>query len=117
MQIGKTTAAHHELARRTARLQRTRDVHETALVVLELVREATLQSLSCMIQTLLGVADPAKQLTRDRARATVESPLQIDNVRHDQFSSSARRGRAQIGDEIADGKIDFMANCRNNWHR
>ena len=73
---------------------------EVAFVTVELVREATLQSLARVIQTLLGLADPAEQLARQRPCATVDPPLQIDSVGHDQFSRGARRRRAQVGDEI-----------------
>src|SRR5438552_18755278 len=69
-----------------------------------------------MIESLLRVADAVKQLATERAGATVDPALKIDDVRHDQFCRGARRWRAQVSDEIADGKIDFVTHRRNDWH-
>src|SRR6266536_851036 len=102
MQIGKTIAAHHELARRTACLQRTDDVEEAAFVAVDLMREATLQSLARVIEALLRVAHPVEQLAPDCTCAVIHVPAKIGNVRYNEFSCSARCGRAQVGYEIAD---------------
>src|SRR5437773_11048072 len=115
MQIGKTVAAHYELAGGTARLQSGSDVEETAFVAVDLVRKAALQGLARVVEPLLRVAHPVQQLAGKPARATVNSSLKIDNIGHNQFCRSARCRRAQIGDEIANGKIDFVTDCRDNW--
>src|SRR5438552_10093458 len=117
MEIDKSIAAHHEFAHRTAHLQRGSDVEETAPVTVDLVREAALQNLACVIQALLRVAYPVQQLACERAGATVDPPLKIDNIRHNQFRRGARRWRAQIRNEIADGEIDFVTDRGDNWHR
>src|SRR6266487_774495 len=116
MQIDKPTAAHHELPCGAARLQRAKIMQETALITVDLVRETTLQSLARMIQSLLHLADSVQQLPRERARATIDTPLKIAKIWHNQFCGSTRSRRAQVSDKIADGEIDFMANCRDNWH-
>jgi hypothetical protein len=91
-------------------------VVEAALVTVDLVREATLQRLARMIETLLCVPDSAKQLARERTRATIEPSLKIENIGYDQFRAGTWCGRAQVGHEIADGKIDFVTDRRDNWH-
>src|SRR5262245_17385373 len=116
MQIGKTVAAHHELAHGTARLQHAKSMQEAALVTVELVRQAALQGLACMIKSLLRVAQAVEQLAPQRARATLDLPLEIDYVRDNQFRGSTRSGSAQVRDEIADGEIDFVTDRRDDWH-
>jgi len=69
-----------------------------------------------VIQSLLGIAEANKQLARERTRATVEPSLKIDSVGHDQFRGGTWRGRAQVGDEIADREIDFVPDRRDNRH-
>src|SRR5439155_12608487 len=117
MQIGETVPAHHEFAGGTARLQRGSDVEETAFVAVDLVRKAALQGLAAVVEPLLRVAHPVQQLACKPARATVNSPLKINNIGHNQFCRSARCRRAQIRYEITDRKIDFVAHRRDNWHR
>src|SRR5205809_6690118 len=56
MQIGNTIAAHHELPRKLSGLQRTKNIYKTALVAVNLVGEAALQSLTRVIEPLLRVA-------------------------------------------------------------
>src|SRR5436309_16056348 len=85
-----------------------------APVAYDLMRKAALQNLASMIQPLLCVAHPVQYLVRECARAAIEPPLKIGNIGYDQFSRSTRRGRAQVRDKIANGEIDFMANCRHN---
>src|SRR6266550_4626679 len=116
MQIDEAIATHHQLTFRTARVQRGRDVEEAALVAVDLVREATLQNLACVVQPLLRVAESVQQLARKPARATIDPPVKIDNIWHNQFRCSARCGRAQIRDEITNRKIDFVADRGDNWH-
>src|SRR5436190_8710798 len=89
---------------------------QVALVTVELVREAALQRLPRMVETLLCVADSAQQLARERTSATIESALKIENIGHDQFRGGTWCGRAQVGNEIADGKIDFVTDRVNYWH-
>src|SRR3954454_22587327 len=67
-----------------------------------------------MIETLLCVASPVQQLTCKRAGGPVDVAAKINNVRDDQFRSSARRRRSQVRDKIADGEINFMTDCRDN---
>ena len=86
-------------------------MQETALITVDLMRETTLQSLARVVEPLLRVADSVQQLARERAHATVEPPLKVDNIGHDQFRGSAGCRRAQIRDEIADGKINFVTHC------
>src|SRR5947207_8768716 len=117
MQIGETVAAHHEFPRGTARLQRSSDVEETAFVALDLVRKAALQGLASVVEPLLRVAHPVQQLACKPAHATVNSPLKIHNIWYDQFCRGTRCRSAQIRDEIADCEIDFVTDCRDNWHR
>src|SRR6266404_8103841 len=116
MQIDKSTAAHRELPCGAARSQRAKIMQETALITVDLVRKTTLQSLARMIQPLLRLADSVQQLPRESTRATLDTPLKIGNIWHNQFRGSARGGRAEVSDKIADGEIDFVANCRDNWH-
>src|SRR3982751_2557867 len=104
MQIREKVASHREFA------------GGSALVTVELVREATLHRLPRMIETLLCVADSAQQLARERTRASVEASLKIENIGHDQFRGGTWCGRAQVGNEIADRKIDFVTDRGNYWH-
>src|SRR5204863_6423582 len=115
MQIGEMVPAHHEFAGGTARLQSGSDVEETAFVAVDLVGKAALQGLASVVEPLLRVAHPVQQLACKPARANVNSPLKIHNIGYNQFCRSARCRRAQIGDEIANGKIDFVTDCRDNW--
>jgi hypothetical protein len=92
-------------------------VKKAALVAVDPVCEATLQSLARVIQPLLRLADPVQQLARKRARTTVDLSLKVRDVGHDQFRRGTGRGRTQIRNEIADGEIDFVANGRDDWHR
>ncbi len=55
---------------------------EAALVTVDLVREAALQSFARVIKPLLRVADPVEQLAPERAGATINPSLEIDNVGH-----------------------------------
>ena len=91
-------------------------MEKTALVALNLVAEAALQRFARVIQTLLRVAEPIHQLAPERTRATIDAPLKIDNIGDNQFRGGAGGGRAQISDEIADGKIDFVTHRRDNGH-
>src|SRR5262245_21025972 len=116
MQIGKTVAAHHELAYGTARLQHAKSMQEAALVTVDLVGETTLQGLACVIESLLRVAQAVEQLAPQRARATLDLSLEIDYVRDNQFGGGTRSGGAQVGDKIADSEIDFVTDRRDNWH-
>ncbi len=58
-------------------LQGTRYVEEDALVTINLVHEATLESFPRMIEALLSVAHPIEQPARKRPRAAIEPPLKI----------------------------------------
>src|SRR5438067_809778 len=108
MQIGKSAAAHYELPRKLSGEQGGHDVGEATLVAVDPVRETTLQRLTRVVQSLLRVAHTVQQLACKRACATVDPPLEVNNIGHDQFRGSARCRRAQVGDEIADGEIDFV---------
>ncbi len=109
MQIDKTVAAHDEFAGGAARLQRRRNVQKTALVTVDLVAETAPQSLAGMIEPLLRVAHPVEQLAPERTRAVIHVPAKIGNVRDNEFRRCARSRGAQVGHEIADGEIDFVA--------
>ena len=82
MQINETIASHGDLAGGAACLQGRRNVQKTALVTVDLVAETPPQSLARVIEPLLRVAHPVQQLPRKRARATVNSSLEIDNIWH-----------------------------------
>ena len=71
-------------------------MQEAALVTVDLVREAALQSLARVVESLLRVAYAVQQLARERAGATVDAPLEIVNIGHNQFRCRARCGRAEI---------------------
>src|SRR5207249_7544156 len=114
--IDKTVAAHHELPRKLSGLQRRCNVEEPVFITVNLVREATLQSLARVVQPLLRVAQPVQQLAHKHARATIDPPVKIDNIGYNQFRRSARCRRAQIRDEIPNRKIDFVTYRRDNWH-
>jgi hypothetical protein len=81
---------------------------QTALVALNLMRETTLQGIPRVVDPLLRVAYAVKQLAPQRARATIDLALEIDDVGDNQFGGSARGRRAQICDKVANGKIDFV---------
>ena len=81
MQVGKTVPAHHELPRKLSGLQRSGHVYEAALVHVDLVRKTTLQRFARVVQTLLRVAYAIEQLPAQRVRATVDLPVEIDDVR------------------------------------
>ena len=89
---------------------------ETALVALNLMRETTLQGIARVIEPLLRVAYAVQQLAAQRARATIDLALEIDDIRDNQFGGSTRGRRAQICDKIANGKIDFVTDRRDDWH-
>jgi hypothetical protein len=91
-------------------------VEKAALVAVDPVCEATLQSLARVIQPLLRLADAVQQLARKRARTTVDLSLKIRDVGDDQFCRGTGRGRPQIRNEIANRKIDFVPDRGDNWH-
>src|SRR6266566_1795311 len=116
MQIGKMVAAHHQLAHWTACLHHTQGMVQTALVALNLMRQTTLQGVPRVVEPLLRVAYAVQQLAAQRARATIDLALEIYDIRDNQFGGSARGRRAQICDKVANGKIDFVTDSRDDWH-
>ena len=58
MQIDEPIAPHEQLPGGATRLQGASDVEETTLIIVDLVREASAQSLTRMIEPLLRVAHP-----------------------------------------------------------
>src|SRR6266508_1027285 len=80
------------------------------------MRETTLQGIPRMVEPLLRVAYTVQQLAAQRARATIDLPLQIDDVGDNQFGGSAWGRRAQVCDKIANGEIDFVTDSRDDWH-
>src|SRR4029453_17304576 len=95
-------ATQHEFAGGTARLQRNRNVQETALVTFDLVAETAPQSLTRMIEPLLGVAHPVEQLAPDCTRAVIHVSAKIGNLRDNEFRRCARSRGAQVSHENAD---------------
>ena len=89
---------------------------QTALVALNLMRETTLQGIPRVVEPLLRVAYAVQQLAAQRARATIDLALEIYDIRDNQFGGSARCRCAQIRDKIANGKIDFVTDSRDDWH-
>src|SRR6266513_1316307 len=89
---------------------------QTALVALNFMRETTLQGIPRVVEPLLRVAYAIQQLTAQRARAAIDLALEIYDIRDNQFGGSARRRRAQICDKVANGKIDFVTDSRDDWH-
>src|SRR5215472_11326264 len=89
---------------------------QPAFITLDLVRKTALQGFTRVIDTLLCVANAIKQLPSQGAQATVDLSLEINDVRDNQFGGSARGRRTQVCDEIANGKIDFVTDCRDDWH-
>src|SRR6267154_4076985 len=89
---------------------------QTALAALNLMRETTLQSIPRVVEPLLRIAYAVQQLAAQRARATIDLALEIYDIRNNQFGGSARGRRAQIRDKIANGKIDFVTDSRDDWH-
>ena len=89
---------------------------ETALVALNLMRETTLQGLASVIEPLLRVAYAVQQLAAERVRATINLPLEIYDIRDNQFGRGAWGRRAQICHKIANGEIDFVTDSRDDWH-
>src|SRR4051794_37006145 len=116
MQIGKMVAAHHQFAHGTARLHHTKSMIQSAFVALNFVGETTLQGVPSVIESLLRVAYTVQQLAAERVRATFDLPLDVDEIRDNQFGGGAWRRRAQICYKIADGKIDFVTDRRDDWH-
>ena len=49
--------------------------------------------------------------------SSLDASLQIAHVGHDQLRRRARRRRAQVGDEIGNGEIDFVADRANDRNR
>src|SRR5215475_1838990 len=117
MEISKMVASHHQLAQRTARLHHTKSMVQPPFVSLNLVRKTALQGIARVIKALLRVANAIQQLAAKRECATVDLPLEIYDIRDNQFGGSARRGRAQVSHKIANGKIDFVTDRRDYWHR
>src|SRR5438552_5971799 len=89
---------------------------QTALVALNLMRQTTLQGVPRVVEPLLRVAYAVQQLATQRVRATIDLPLEIYDIRDNQFGGSARCRCAQIRDKIANGKIDFVTDRRDDWH-
>src|SRR5512132_2010879 len=89
---------------------------QTALVALNLMRKTTLQGIPRVVEPLLRVAYAIQQLAAQRARATVDLALEIYDIRDDQFGRGAWGRCAQICDKVADGKIDFVTDSRDDWH-
>src|SRR4029077_11441861 len=89
---------------------------QTALVALNLMRETALHGIPRVVESLLCVAYAVQRLATERARATIDLALEIDDIRDNQFGGSARGRRAQICDKIANGKIDFVTDSRDDWH-
>src|SRR6476620_7922734 len=116
MQIGKMVAAHHQFVHGTARLHHTQGMVQTPLVALNFMRETTLQGVPRVVDPLLGVAYAVKQLAPQCARATIDLTLEIYDIRHNQFGRSARGRCAQVCHKIANGKIDFVTDSRDDWH-
>src|SRR5919106_160556 len=119
MKIGGMVATHHQFAYRTARLQYTKSMVQTALVVFNLVRETTLQSVVCVIEPLLRVTNAIEQLALQRAPATLNLALEIHDIRDNQFGGSAWGRCAQVCDEIDRRKYlvrrDELANGHCNF--
>src|SRR3954447_19672552 len=82
----------------------------------ELVPETALQSLACVIESLLRIADAIQQLAAQRTRATVDLSLKVGDVRHNQFRRTAWGRCAQVRDEIADGEINFVTDRLHDRH-
>src|SRR5258705_1239156 len=116
MKIGKMVRANHELPRKLSGLQCGHDVGETPLVALNFMRETTLQGIPRVVEPLLSVAYAVQQLAAQRARATIDLALEIYDIRDNQFGGRARGRRPQIRDKVANGKIDFVAYRRDDWH-
>src|SRR5258707_1046657 len=91
-------------------------MREDPTIIVDLVTETAAQSLARVIEPLLRVAHPIEQLAAKPPRAGVEITDKIDNVADNQFRGRARCRRAQVGDEVANGKIDFVANGGDNRH-
>src|SRR4029077_13768607 len=89
---------------------------QTALVALNLMRETALHGIPRVVESLLCVAYAVQRLATERARATIDLALKIYDIRDNQFGGSARGRRAQICDKVANGKIDFVTNSRDDWH-
>src|SRR6266850_31310 len=89
---------------------------QTALAALNLMRETTLQGIPRVIEPLLRVTYAVQQLAAQRARAPIDLALEIYDIRDNQFGGSARGRCAQICDKVANGKIDFVTDRRNDWH-
>ena len=113
MQIDEAIAPHEQLASGAASLQRASDVDETALVIVDLVRETPAQSFASVIDLLLASrrsgsaihGQPRVRIHRSRRRRSTMSG-------HDQFRRGAGSRCAQIRHEIADSEIDFVSNRR-----
>src|SRR6476660_4376362 len=116
MKVVKMVATHHQFVHGTARLHHTQGMVQTALVALNLMRETTLQGVPRVVDPLLRVAYAVKQLAPQRARATIDLALEIYDIRDNQFGRGTWGRRAQICDKIANGKIDFVTDCRDDWH-
>src|SRR6516164_1151863 len=116
MEISKMVAAHHQLAQRTACLHHTKSMAQPPFVSLNLVRKTAPQGIARVIEALLRVANAIQQLVAQRACATVDLALEIYDIRDNQFGGGARGGRAQVCDKITNSKINFVTDCRDDWH-
>src|SRR6476620_10898586 len=117
MEIGKMVPAHHELPRKLSGLQCVNHIQEAPLVALNFVCKTALQGIARMIESLLSIAHAVEHLTPQRARATIDLALEINDVRDNQFGGSAGGRRTQVCDEIANGEIDFVTDGRDDWQR
>src|SRR5262245_58605100 len=100
MQIGKMIAAHQQFAERTARLNHAKSTVQPPFVSLDFMRKGAAQVLARVIEALLRIPCAIEQLAPQRTRAAIELPLQIYDIRHNQFGRSARGRSAKVRDEI-----------------
>src|SRR5262249_13157088 len=90
---------------------------QPAFINLDLMRKTALQGLARVIEPLLRIAYPVEQLALQRARATFDVALEIYDIGDNQFGGSAWSRRPKVCGEIANGKIDFVADGRDDWQR
>src|SRR5262249_24552782 len=116
LKFTEAISAKRQLAHWTARLQHIERVGESATVVVDLVGKRASQNFTGVIEPLLRVAHSIKQFAAKNTRAAVEMTAKIDHVLYDKLGGRAGRWRAQVGDEIANGEIDLVADRGNDRH-
>ena len=86
-----------------------------ALVTAIQARLRTLLGKPCqqMVVALACGLQQAPHALVQAAKIVLQPPVDLPGIRNQQFGSCRRGSRTQIGDEVGDGKIHLVADCRH----